>query len=181
MLSFILFCLISWRFVGLINILLNLVTLLTLLILTTSTPRSSHCSASTSHIWIWFESLSLPKSPSSPSTYPLDIANPITLIEKMNNNRSLNANRFRQRDRPPTYGRLIGRIFRLRDQIERRNQLADSGQSNTELFNDISAGIDFETLTIELSIWDVHDDADKCLLIDVFQTMIGPFQRQISR
>ncbi|KAJ5252623.1 hypothetical protein N7489_003033 [Penicillium chrysogenum] len=84
-------------------------------------------------------------------------------------------------DRLNLRGQLIERILRLRDQIERRNQLADSGQSNTELLDALSAGIRFETIIIEFSIWDVHDDADKCLLIDVFHTMIGPFQRQTSR
>lgn len=70
----------------------------------------------------------------------------------MDNNPSLNANRFRHRGRPPTYGQLIERILRLRDQIERRNQLADSGQSNTELLDALSAGIRFETIIIEFLI-----------------------------
>jgi hypothetical protein len=94
---------------------------------------------------------------------------------------SLNANQPRQLDRPPTYSRLILRIFRLRDEISRRNELADSGQSNTEGFNDLCAGIDFEAVAIEQSIREVRDDADQYMLIDIFRNMIGVIPRSARR
>jgi hypothetical protein len=68
----------------------------------------------------------------------------------------------------PTYRQLIGGIFRQRDEICRRNQLEDSGQSNTEEFDDLPAGIEFEIVAVELSIWDVRDDADRYMMIDTF-------------
>lgn len=64
------------------------------------------------------------------------------------------------------------RIFRLRDEISRCNELADSGQSNTEGFNDLCAGIDFETVGIEQSIWEVRDNTDQYMLIDIFRNTI---------
>jgi hypothetical protein len=102
---------------------------------------------------------------------------PRCFIEKM----SLNANQARRLDRHPTYRGLILRIFRLRDEISRRDELAASGQSNTEGFNNLCAGIDFETVAIEESIWDVRDDADQYMLIDIFRNMIGVIPRSARR